>query len=100
MARGPQRMADVLAELMARRGYGRVQCTEAYEEAWRQAAGPLAAQYSRVGALRRGTLEVIVSNSTLIQEFGFQQESLLEALNAALPDQEIKRLRFRLGSIG
>ena len=93
-------MGDILADLMARRGYGRVQSTEAYEDAWREAAGELAAQYSRVGGLSRGTLEVIVSNSTLIQEFGFQQETLLEALNQALPGQDIKRLRFRLGNIG
>ena len=47
-----------------------------------------------------GSDTLIISNSTLIQELGFQQKTLLEALNQALPGQEIKRLRFRLGSIG
>jgi predicted nucleic acid-binding Zn ribbon protein len=99
MTPGPQRIGDVLSELMARRGYARVQAGQAYEEAWNAAAGPLAAQYSRVGALRRGTLEVIVANSTLIQEFVFQKSEILKSLAQRLPDQGIKDLRFRLGAI-
>ena len=99
MAKGPERIADVLADLMARRGYARVQSGEAYEAAWHAAAGPLAAQYSRVGALRRGTLEVVVANSTLIQEFTFQKAFILKTLNEQLPDHAIKNVRFRLGAI-
>ena len=99
MAPAPQRIGDVLSELMARRGYARVQAGQAYEAAWNAAAGPLAAQYSRVGALRRGTLEVTVANSTLIQEFVFQKSEILKSLAERLPDQGIKDLRFRLGAI-
>jgi predicted nucleic acid-binding Zn ribbon protein len=99
MARGPKRIANVLSELMARTGYARVQGTADYEEAWREAAGPLASQYSRVGPLRRGTLEVVVGNSVLIQELGFQKQALLAALAARLPEQGIRDLRFRLGAI-
>ena len=66
--RGPKAIGDVLSELMARRGYARLQSAEAYDAAWREAAGPLAAEYTRVGLLRRGTLEVVVANSTLVQE--------------------------------
>jgi predicted nucleic acid-binding Zn ribbon protein len=95
----PQKIANILADLLARRGYGRVQSTEAYEEAWRQAAGPLAAQYTRVGALKRGALEVTVLNSTLVQELTFQKAALLATLNQLLPEQGIRDLRFRLGAI-
>ena len=84
---------------MARRGYARVQSAEAYEAAWRQAAGPLIAKYSSVGSLRRGTLEVVVGNSTLIQELVFQKPALLESLGRLLPDEGIQNLRFRLGVI-
>ena len=72
---------------------------EAYESAWNEAAGPLGAQYSRVGQLKRGTLEVVVTNSALIQEFGFQKAAMLATLNRLLPDHNIKDLRFRLGAI-
>lgn len=71
----------------------------AYEAAWREAAGPLAAAYTRVGALRRGTLEVVVANSTLVQELGFQKHALLASLGKLLPDEGIENLRFRTGNI-
>ena len=99
MSRGPQRIADILPELMARRGYARIESAEAYDGAWGQAAGPLAANHSRVGSLKRGTLEVVVTNSVLIQELVFQKAQLLKTLNQLLPRQGIKDLRFRLGAL-
>jgi predicted nucleic acid-binding Zn ribbon protein len=99
MARGPKAIGDVLSELMARRGYARVQSAAMYQAAWREAAGPLAANYTRVGLLRRGTLEVVVANSTLVQELGFQKTELLKSLSGLLPHEGIKGLRFRVGSI-
>jgi predicted nucleic acid-binding Zn ribbon protein len=99
MSRGPKAIGDVLSELMSRRGYARVQSAESYDAAWREAAGPLAAKYTRVGQLRRGTLEVVVANSTLVQELGFQKQMLLKSLAQLLPDEGIKNLRFRSGNI-
>ena len=99
MARGPQAIGDDLSELMARSGFGRVQRAANYEVAWRAAAGPLASKYTRPGQLRRGTLEVVVANSTLMQELGFQKVALLKSLEASLPDEKIKNIRFRVGSI-
>jgi predicted nucleic acid-binding Zn ribbon protein len=99
MKRGPQTIGNVLSELMSRRGYARVQSAAAYDDAWREAAGPLAAQYTRVGALRRGTLEVVVANSTLIQELGFQKQTLLTTLAQLLPNEGIENLRFRVGNL-
>jgi predicted nucleic acid-binding Zn ribbon protein len=100
MQRAPKAISQVLSELMSRRGYARVQGAAAYDAAWREAAGPLAAQYTRPGQLRRGTLEVVVANSTLVQELGFQKQSLLRALASLLPDEGIENLRFRVGNIG
>jgi predicted nucleic acid-binding Zn ribbon protein len=99
MSRGPERINNILSELMARRGYARVQSAQQFDAAWNEAAGPLAAQYSRVGALRRGKLEVVVANSTLVQELMFQKAALLKTLAQLLPDQGIKDLRFRVGTI-
>jgi predicted nucleic acid-binding Zn ribbon protein len=97
--RGPQTIGNVLSELMARRGYARVQSAATYDVAWREAAGPLAAKYTRPGLLRRGTLEVVVANSTLLQEMGFQKQALLKALAGLLPDEGINNLRFRVGNV-
>ncbi|MGA2033450.1 MAG: DUF721 domain-containing protein [Thermoguttaceae bacterium] len=98
--RGPEPIGNILPELMARRGYAGVQTARAYEAAWREAAGPLLARYTRVGALRRGALEVTVANSTLVQEIGFQKAQLLHSLSRLLPDQGINDLRFRVGAVG
>ncbi len=97
--RGPKAIGDVLSELMARRGYGRVQSAANYDAAWREAAGPLAAKYTRPGLLRRGTLEVVVAHSALVQELGFQKRMLLDSLARLLPDEGIENLRFRVGSV-
>jgi predicted nucleic acid-binding Zn ribbon protein len=92
-------VADILTELMARRGFARIRAAEAYEQAWREAAGALLAKYSRVGTLRRGALEITVANSTLLQELTFQKAELLKRLTQQLPDEGIRDLRFRLGAI-
>jgi predicted nucleic acid-binding Zn ribbon protein len=99
MPRGPEKIGNVLGELMARQGYARVQSSGAREAAWRQAAGELAAQYTRVGSVRRGKLEVVVANSTLMQELTYQKTDLLSSLAELLPDETINDLRFRVGAI-
>jgi predicted nucleic acid-binding Zn ribbon protein len=99
MTKGPETIGNILSEMMARRGLGRIQSTEALETVWRQVAGPLVAQYTRIGAIRRGTLEINVANSTLIQELSFQKHDLLAALQKSLPEEGIKNLRFRVGSL-
>ena len=59
----------------------------------------LAAEYTRVGMLRRGKLEVTVANSMLVQELTFQKPDLLKALRERLPDETIRDLRFRVGAV-
>lgn len=98
-SRPPQPIGDLLGELMARRGFARVQAATACENAWRDAAGPLLASQSRVGSARRGVLEVIVASSLLAQEVGFQKAALLAQLKQRLPDEGIRDLRVRVGRI-
>ncbi len=99
MAKRPQAIGDVLAELMARRGFNRVEAAEVLETAWVKAAGTLAAKYTRVAGIRRGKLEVVVANSTLMQELVFQKAALRKTLSEELPDEQIQDLRFRVGKI-
>lgn len=98
--RGPEPIGNLLAELMAGSGFAGCQAARAYEKAWRDAAGPLAAAYSRPARLRRGVLEVVVASSTLVQELAFEKARLLERLQQCLPEQRIRQLRFRIGSLG
>jgi predicted nucleic acid-binding Zn ribbon protein len=98
-ARRPKRIADVLAQLITARGYGRIQANADFTAAWQQAAGPELARFTRPGQIRRGQLEVTVANSTIVQELTFQKERILATLQAALPDARIRDLRFRLGPV-
>ena len=95
----PQKMADVLAELMARRSYTSRQTATNFQAAWLAAAGEMVARHTRVGLVRRGTLEVLVANSVLVQELTFQKEAILARLNELLPDERIANLRWRVGPI-
>ena len=88
-----------MAQLMVKRGYGRQQSTAAIAEHWREVAGEFVAQHTRVGELRRGVLSVTVANSMLMQELSFEKETLLEKLSARLPDQKLRRFRFRVAPI-
>jgi predicted nucleic acid-binding Zn ribbon protein len=98
-ARRPKKIADVLAQLITARGYGRIQADADFAAAWQAAAGQALAKFTRPGQIRRGMLEVTVANSTIVQELTFQKQRILATLQAALPDARLRDLRFRLGSV-
>jgi predicted nucleic acid-binding Zn ribbon protein len=95
----PKPIADVLAQLMARRGYARELAASAYSDAWATAVGEPASRFTQAGNLRRGSLEITVANSTLLQELTYRKIELLAKLSQTLPDQNIRDLRFRVGSV-
>lgn len=95
----PKALGDVLSKLIAKRGYAAVKSDEALQQAWRQAAGSAVASHTRVGALSRGQLEVLVGNNATLQDLQFDQARLLESMRAAAPDAKINRLRFRVARI-
>jgi len=94
----PKRIDNVIAQVVQRRGYAQVRAASVREEAWQTVVGEVASA-TQVGSLRRGTLEIQVANSLLMQELTFRKEELLTKLNAVLPDTEIKQLRFRVGQV-
>jgi predicted nucleic acid-binding Zn ribbon protein len=98
-ARRPKRIGDVVAELITTRGYGRIESGRQFDAAWAAAAGELLARSSRAGRLRRGKLEVLVANSTIMQELSFQKHEILARLRQELPDAKIHDIRFHLGAI-
>ena len=95
----PRQIGDVLAQLIARRGYAREQSVVALETAWREAAGERFVSVTRAGILRRGTLEVIVMNNLLAQELGFCKDELINQLQRLSPESKISKLRFRVGNV-
>lgn len=99
-ARQPKPVAEVIAQLIQRRGYAQVRTACAWNEAWRDAAGEHFAAVTEVGQLRRGVLEVTAANSLVLQELGFEKERILAQLKQLRPDAGLKQLRFRVGRIG
>ena len=94
--RGIEPIASVLSDLIALRGLARYRSQEQLEEAWRTAAGEMIARYTRVGGLKRGVLEILVSHSALMQELAnFRKQELLEKLRSSAETEEIKDLKFR-----
>ena len=98
-ARRPKKIADVVAQLIANRGYGRHESDDELATAWNAAAGKTLAAVSRAGKVRRGTLEVWVANSIAMQEFSFEKERILAELARTLPDANIRGLKLRVGQI-
>ncbi|HWB01312.1 MAG TPA: DUF721 domain-containing protein [Pirellulales bacterium] len=95
----PQKLAQALSELITRRGYARSLASDHYEAVWREAVGETLAPFTRVGTVRRGVLEALVANSTLMQEITFQKKNILKELGRLLPDERIVDVRLRVGPI-
>ena len=92
---GVQKIGNILAELLARRGYAQGLNFEKYAEVWQQVAGPLA-EGSRAGIQRGGVLEILVLNSAVVVELQFQKKQLLKKLGQLLPEAKIRDLKFRV----
>src|SRR3954470_12251891 len=99
--RGPKPLAEILGELFATRGYGRLRALKELEDAWNAAIGEPGCRQTRLGEVRRGVLNVTVAHPTLLEELAaFQKPALLAALRRDAPGTTIHDIRFRVGPIG
>lgn len=98
-ARRPKKISNVVAQVMQRRGYAQIENARQLQQAWQSVAGEGVARSTRVGRVRRRTLEVLVVSSLMMQELTFQKQKLLTAMQRELPDAQIEKLRFRVGKI-
>lgn len=92
----PQRMGDVVSQLMARRGYGRILAENQYADVWQEIVGDEIARASRVGPLKRSVLEILVQNSVLLQELTFRKSEILNKLRGRFADHRLADLKFRV----
>lgn len=95
--RDPSKLADVLHDLVARRGYLQTLSSDDLAATWSSVVGGEFARHSRPGHVRRGMLEVFVSDSSLVQELTFQKRSLLRKLQEAAPSFKVRDIKFRVG---
>lgn len=97
--RKPKKISDVVAQLIQKHGYGRHQADASLQTAWSTAAGAAAARFSHASRIRRGKLEVLVANSTVLQELKFQEERIVRQLRSEMPEAGIRGLKFRTGPL-
>ena len=98
MKRGLRRLDEVMADLLARQGYGDSLSAREREAAWRESIASPLLEFTTLGGLRRGVLEVLVHDAVVLQELSFAKESLVRQLQERLPNHDIRDLRFRIGS--
>lgn len=93
----PQALGDVLSQLFAMRGYGRVRGDRQLQEVWSEVAGEVIAKQTRVTGVKNGVLQVGVANSGLLSELAsFHKYSLLERLQGDHPQLNLRDIKFRL----
>jgi hypothetical protein len=93
----PLSLSSALAELIARRGYARMEEHRRYHAAWKAVAGEKLLVHAQLSRVSRGQMYVEVDNAPLLSELtGFQSAELLGRLQAAYPALNIKGLKFRL----
>jgi predicted nucleic acid-binding Zn ribbon protein len=98
--RGPKPLSEILGELFASRGYGRLQALGELEMAWNTAVGEPDCRRTKLGGVRRGTLNVTVAHSGLLEELStFRKPDLLAALRKDAPGTPILDIRFRVGPV-
>lgn len=97
--REPQRLMDVLSQLMAKRGYAQERSVVELEETWRLIVGSQFDAFTRPGLVRRGVLELFVANSAIMQEMTFRKREFLDQLATRLPHRKIRDLRFKVGAV-
>jgi predicted nucleic acid-binding Zn ribbon protein len=98
--RGPKPVADILGELFAARGFGRLRAQGELEDAWNAAVGEPGCKQTRLGEVRRGVLIVTVAHPALLEELAaFEKPRLLAALRQNAPGTVVHDIRFRIGPV-
>jgi len=97
--RAPKLISQPIHRLLTRYGFANVQERAAWDRALQQAAGVALARHCRAGQYRGGVLEIVVGNSTTLQELTFQKRRLVKKLNELLPGFNVRDIRFRIGEI-
>ena len=97
---GTKSLSDVLGELIAVRGYGRLWAQQIVENAWNTAVGEPHCHQTRVGKIRRGVLNVTVAHPSLLEELAaFHKTTLLTSLQSSALGIAIHDIQFRVGFV-
>jgi predicted nucleic acid-binding Zn ribbon protein len=94
-----KKMGDVVSQLLVKRGYANVQQASALDAVWNAAVGERFVTQSKAGQVKRGVLEVFVTNSAVIHELTFVKAKLIKLLAVSAADHKIRDIKFRVGTL-
>lgn len=98
--RGPKPLGEILNNLFAAKGLGRLRAATELHAAWNLAVGEPLCHQTEVGDVRRGVLNVTVAHPALLEELSaFRKPALLSSLRQNLTGTVIHDIRFRVGPI-
>lgn len=92
----PEPLSKAIAKVIVARGLADQQSDQSLKKLWRDVAGDTIAGLTRVVRLRRGVLEIGVTNPAMLNELeGFRKQTLNEAMRKH-SGNDVRELRFRL----
>jgi len=98
---GPSRLGNAVSRLIRHRGLAERSRHHQLAAEWKKAVGPELAARSSVRRLRGGILEVAVSNGAALEQLrGFLHQTVLKDMQQAMPDSEIRDIRYVRQSAG
>ena len=90
-------MKEALKEYLSESGLGWMMKHQEVVELWQQAAGKEIGEKTRIVSYTNGCLSIEVFSPTLKAEMeNYHASELLEAMQAAVPEMRLRKLRFRL----
>ena len=93
----PQHLSDALSKLIALKGLARINGETELASAWKDVAGPKIASQTKVLGIKRGVLQIGVSNAPLLSELvSFHKTSLQKSLQQRNPEYTVREIKFLL----
>lgn len=97
--REAKKLGDVLSQVIAMRGIGRIRGDRQLADAWKSVTDPEVAAGSRPTIFKNGVLQILVTSSTLLGELvSFHKSVILARLKSEHPDLKVRDLKFKLQS--
>jgi predicted nucleic acid-binding Zn ribbon protein len=93
----PVPLGEALSQLIALRGYARMQGHSQLVSAWRQVCDEEWANYTRAIKVQRGVLQVAVTGAPLLSQLtNFRRADLVKQLASVAPNLKITDIKFKL----
>ena len=95
-----RKIGSLVDQVLARRGYVDGMANEQIRQSLEKELGETLAAECQVGKLNRGTLQIFVGDSVMMQELNFRKRQILRRLQSDLPSSRINDVRFKVQSSG